>query len=96
MLLILNILADHCLKPVNIETLAFVNLILVAEQCSSTARIRPHHCGHKTGAVLSSDKHRHAVLKHCLALLESYDSSTAVTARSGVLAAVLGHCQALA
>ena len=78
--------------------LAFVNLIPVAEQCSSTARIGPHHCGHRTGAVLSSDKHWHAVLEHCLALLESYDSSTAVSAvtgRSGVWVTVLGHCQAL-
>ena len=38
-------------------SLAFVNLIPVAEQCSSTARIGPHHCGHRTGAVRSSDKH---------------------------------------
>ena len=77
---------------------ALVNLIPVAEQCSSTARIGPHHCGHRTGAVLSSDKHWHAVLEHCLALLESYDSSTAVSAvtgRSGVWVTVLGHCQAL-
>ena len=78
--------------------LAFVNLIPVAEQCSSTARIGPHHCGHRTGAVLSSDKHWHAVLEHCSALLASYDSSnavSAVTVRSGVLVTVLGHCQAL-
>ena len=70
----------------------------MAEQCLSTARIGPHHCGHRTGAVLSSDKHWHAVLEHCLALLESYDSSTAVSAgtgRSGVRVTVLGHCQAL-
>ena len=36
--------------------------------------------------------------KHCLALLKSYDSSTAVSAvtgRSGVLVTVLGHCQAV-
>ena len=48
--------------------------------------------------MLSSDKHWHAVLEHCLALLESYDSSTAVSAvtgRSGVRVTVLGHCQAL-
>ena len=64
----------------------------------STARIGPHHCGHRTGAVLSSDKHWHAVLEHCLALRESYDSSTAVSAvtgRSGVWVTVPGHCQAL-
>ena len=76
----------------------FLNLIPVAEQYSSNARIGPHHWGHRTGAVLSSDKHWHAVLKHCLALLESYDSCTAVSAvtgRSGVLVTVLGHCQAL-
>mgnify|MGYP001800622082 CR=1 FL=1 len=67
---------------------AFVNLIPVAEQCSSTTRIGPHYCGHRTGAVL----------EHCLAPLESYDSSTAVSAvtgRSGVLVTVLGHCHCL-
>ena len=77
---------------------AFVNFIPVAGQCSSAARIGPHHWRPRTGAVLSSDKHWHAVLKHCLALLESYDSITAfsaVTGRSGVLVTVLGHCQAL-
>ena len=77
---------------------AFVNLIPVAEQCSSTACIGPHHCGHRTGAVLSSDKHWHAVLEHCLALLESYDSSTAVSAVtdcSGVQVTISGQCQAL-
>ena len=37
--------------------LAFVNLIPVAEQWLSTEHIRPHHCGHRTGAVLSSDNH---------------------------------------
>ena len=70
----------------------------MAEQSSSTARIGPYHCGHRTRAVLSSDKHWHAVLEHCLELLESYDSSTAVSAvtgRSGVWVTVLGHCQAL-
>ena len=73
---------------------AFVNLIPVVEQCSSTARIGPHHCGHRTGAVLSSDKHWHAELEHCLALHESHDSSTAVsavTSRSGVRVTVK-HC----
>ena len=50
---------------------AFVNLIPVAGQCSSAARIGPHHWRHRTGAVLSSDKHWHAVLKHCLALLNT-------------------------
>ena len=48
--------------------------------------------------MLSSDKHWHAVLEHFLALLESYDSSTAVSAvtgRSGVRVTVLGDCQAL-
>ena len=44
---------------------AFVNLIPAAVQWSSTARTGPHHCGHRTGAVLSSDKHWHAVLEHC-------------------------------
>ena len=70
----------------------------MSEQCSSTARIGPHHCGHRTRAVLSSDKHWHTVPEHRLALLESYDSSTAVSAvigRSGVRVTVLGHCQAL-
>ena len=51
-----------------IYELAFVNLIPVAEQCSSPARIGPRHCGHRTGAVLSSDKNWHAVLEHRLAL----------------------------
>ena len=39
-----------------------------------------------------------AVLEHCLALLKTCDSSTAVSAvtcRSGVLVTVLGPCQAL-
>ena len=63
--------------------MAFVNLIQVAEQSSSTARVGTHNCGHRTGAVLSSDKHWHAVLEHCLALLESYDSRTAVSAVTG-------------
>ena len=70
----------------------------MAEQCSSTARIGPHQCGHISGVVLSSDKRWYAVIEHCLSLLESYDSSTAVSAvtgRSGVQVFVLGHCQAL-
>ena len=70
----------------------------MAELCSSTAHIGLHHCGHTTGAVLSSDKHWHAVLEHCFALLESYDSSPAVSAvsgRNGVLVTVLGHCNAM-
>ena len=78
--------------------MTFVNLIPVAGQCSCTAGIGSHHCGHKTGEVDSSDKHWHAVLEHCLALLESYDWSTAVSAvpgRSGVRVTVLGHSQAL-
>ena len=78
--------------------LAFVNLIPVVEQCSSIAHIGPHHCSHRTRAVLSSDKYWHAVLEHCLALLQSYDTSTAasaVTGHSGVLVTVLGYCQAL-
>ena len=78
--------------------MAFVNLIPVAAQCSSTARIGPHHCGHRIGEVLSSDKHWHAVLVLCLVLLDSFDSSTAVSAvtgRSGLQVTVLGHCQAL-
>ena len=81
-----------------IYQLGICKLIPVAEQCSSTACIGPHHCGHRTGAVLSSDKHWHAVLEHCLALLKSYDSSTAVSAvtgRSGIRVTVLGHCKAL-
>ena len=76
----------------------FVSLIPVAEQWSMTAAIGPHHCGHRTGAVLSSDKHWLAVLEHCLALFKSYDSSTAVSAvigSSGVQVTVLGHGQAL-
>ena len=36
-------------------------------------------CRHRIGAVLRNDKHLHAVLNHCLALLQSYDSRTAVT-----------------
>ena len=70
----------------------------MAEQILSTARKRPHHCGHRTGAVLSGDKHWHAELGHCLALLESYDLSTdvsAVTGHSGVRVTVLANCQAL-
>ena len=55
---------------------AFVSLIPVA-------RRGPHHCGHRTGAVLSSDKHWHTGLEHCSALLESYDSSAAVSAVTG-------------
>ena len=50
---------------------AFVNLIPVAGQCSSAARIGPHHWRHRTGAVVSSGKHWHALLKHCLALLNT-------------------------
>ena len=48
--------------------------------------------------MLSSDKHWHTVLEHCLALIESYDSSTAVSdvnRRNGVRVTVLGHCQAM-
>ena len=70
----------------------------MAEQCSSTARIGPHHSGQRTGEVLSSDKHWHAVLELCLALLKSYDSGTAVSAvtgHSGVRVTVLSHCQTL-
>ena len=81
------------MKENEIQTLAFVNLILVAQMCSSTTR-----CGHRTGAVLSSDEHWHPVLEHCFALLESYDSSaaaSAATGRSGVGATVLAHCQTL-
>ena len=64
----------------------------MAEQCLSTARIGPHQCGHRTRAVLSSDKHWQAVLEHCLALLGSYDTSTAVSAVTG---RSLGHCTGL-
>ena len=49
----------------DLKLLASVNLILVAELCSSTTRIRPYHYGHRTEVVLSSDKHWHAVLEHC-------------------------------
>ena len=80
------------------KNMAFVNLIPVSEHCSTSARTGPHHCAHKTRAVLRSGKHWHAVLEHCLALLQSYVSVTAVTAvtgRSGVLPTALGHCQAL-
>mgnify|MGYP001795156518 CR=1 FL=1 len=48
--------------------------------------------------MLSGDKHWHAELGHCLALLESYDLSTdvsAVTGHSGVRVTVLANCQAL-
>ena len=48
--------------------------------------------------MLSSDKPWYTVLEPCLALLESYDSSTAlqaVTGRSGVLVTVLGRYRAL-
>ena len=55
----------------------------MAKQCSSTARIGPHHCGHRTRAVLSSDMHWRAVLEHCLAQFESYDLKTAVKAVTG-------------
>ena len=56
------------------------------------------HYPHRTRAVLSRDNHWHAVPEHCLALLDSYDSSTAssaVSCRSSVRVTVLGHCQAL-
>ena len=78
--------------------LAFVNLIAVAEQCSSTTRIGQHHCGHRTGAVLSSDKHRQAVLGastacQCMPVLVTAMHS------SGPMAAVMrsyaGSAQAL-
>ena len=61
-----------------------VNSIPVAGQCSCTAGIGPHHCGQRTGEVDSSENHWHAVLEHCLALTESYDSSTAVSAVTSV------------
>ena len=61
---------------------AFVNLIPVAEQCSSTARIGPHPCGHRTGAVLSSDKHWHAVLEHCFGPMPAVVRSSAGSARA--------------
>ena len=75
--------ARHSIIKKVVAYTAFVNLIPVAEQCSSTACIRPYHRGHKTGAVLRSGKHWHAVLEQCLALLKSYDSSTAVSAVTG-------------
>mgnify|MGYP001798439455 CR=1 FL=1 len=50
---------------------AFVNSIPAAEQCLSTARIGLHHCGHRPGTVLSSDRHWHAVLEHGVALRQS-------------------------
>ena len=71
------------------------NYTYINQKC--TARVWLHHCGLRSGAVLSSDKHWHAVLDHCSALLDSYDSSTAVSAltgRSSVLVIILGHCQA--
>ena len=60
----------------------------MAKQCLSTAFIKPHHCSHRTWAVLSSDKHWHVELEHCSALLDSYDSSTALS-----LAAVVSWSQ---
>ena len=39
---------DHLSFCKHIDEMAFVNLIPVAEQCSSTAPIGPHHCGHRT------------------------------------------------
>ena len=81
-----------------INELAFVNLIPVAEQSSSPARIGPCHCGHRTGAVLCSDKKWHAVLEHRLALIVLWlkHCSQCCPCRSGVRVTVLGHCQALA
>ena len=49
-------------KIIVIKLSAFVNLIPVAEPCSSTARIGPNHCRHRTRVVFSSDKHWHTVL----------------------------------
>ena len=54
-----------------------------------------HHCGHRTGAVPSSDKHWQAALEHCLALLKTYDSSTAVLVCPGLLLSTTlwpSHC----
>ena len=87
----------YLIKLNNQEVWAFVTLIPVAGQCLRTVRIGPHHCGHMTVAVLSSDKHWHTVLEHWLALLGSYDSSTAVSTVTGssvVRVTVLGHCLA--
>ena len=72
----------------------FVNLIPVAEQCLGTARIGLHHCGHRTGVVLTGHlqqflSHRtRAVLSsvwalcasacNCCALLQSYDCTAPV------------------
>ena len=74
----------------------FVNLILVAEHSLGlgTARIGLHHCGHRTGvvltghlqqclshrtwAVLSSVRALCASACNCWALLQSYDCSGAV------------------
>ena len=40
----------------NCEVFA-VSMIPVAEQCLITSHRASHHCGHRTGAVISSDKH---------------------------------------
>ena len=56
-------------------------------------RIAPLRPSYRSRTVLSSYKHRHVVLEHCLALLQSYASSTAVSAvtgRSGVLVTAMG------
>ena len=95
---IFNSIYKSIIQKIITNEQAFVHLIPAADQCLSTACIGPHHCGHWNGAVMSRDKHWHAVLEHCLALLQSYDSSTAVSAvtgRSCVRVTVLGHCQAL-
>ena len=68
----------------------------MAGQWLSTVCIGQHRWGHRTIAVLSSDKHWPTALEHCLALLESlWLKHIVVTGRSGVLNSVLDHCQAL-
>ena len=86
---IFNSIYKSIIQKIITNEQAFVHLIPAADQCLSTACIGPHHCGHWNGAVMSRDKHWHAVLEHCLALLESYDSSSCVRFT------VLGHYQAL-
>ena len=57
---------SHCYQ---LLPLAFLNLIRVSEQGSSTAHIGPHNCCHRIGAVLRSGKLWNTALKHWLALL---------------------------
>ena len=85
---------------------AFVKLILVAEQYSSTARTGPHHCGHKTWhwhavlglacsawALLSTA--RVLWLKHCFQCCHWPQWCPGHCPGSLSWVTVLGHCQAL-